>query len=178
VKKTKVQIKILLEKKMKNRKWLTYTVGVLLTLVILAVVGGAGFRIGMMQNASFARPFFAHNFDGGSQVMQGNSQNNGGNQSTQGNFHDNGGTQAMQGNPHNQGFDNRGNNRGNDRKGGISFFSPIFGLIHFVVLGLLLWLGYKLVKKSGWRLTRAQVSPAPVANETPSVEVEKKKESE
>jgi hypothetical protein len=170
---------------------LTYTVGVLLTLVILAVVGGAGFRIGMMQNASFARPFFAHNFDGGPQVMQGNSQNNGGNQSTQGNsqdngnprfmqgnFHDNGGTQAMQGNPHNQGFDNRGNNRGNDRKGGMSFFSPIFGLIHFVVLGLLLWLGYKLVKKSGWRLTRAQVSPAPVANETPSVEVEKKKESE
>jgi hypothetical protein len=59
------------------------------------------------------------------------------------------------------------------------FFSPIFGLIHLIVLGLLLWVVYKLVKKSGWRLTRVQTaSPAPMANETSNVVVEEKKESE
>jgi len=142
---------------MKNRKWLTYTLGTLLTLVVLAAVGGAGFRIGMMQNASFARPAFAHNFDGGRQAMQGNLPDNGGPQSMQGNPHDNGWTQ-MQGNSQNRGFDNRGNNRGDDRRGdGMGFFSPIFGLIHLAMLGLLLWLGYKYVKKSGWRISRVQV---------------------
>jgi hypothetical protein len=164
---------------MKNRKWLTYTLGILLTLVVLAVVGGAGFRIGMMQNASFAQPAFAHNFDSATRPMQGNFQDDGNPRSMQRNFQGNDGPQAMQGNPHNQGFDNRGyNNRGNDRRGSVSFFAPIFWLIRLVVLGLLLWVGYKFVKNSGWRLTRVQVSPAPVANETPSVEVEKKKESE
>jgi hypothetical protein len=73
-----------------------------------------------------------------------------------------------------QGFDNRGG----DRRGGMSFFPPIFGLIHLVVLGLLIWLGYKFVKNSGWRLTRVAASPAPVASETSSVEVEEKKASE
>jgi hypothetical protein len=143
---------------MKNRKWLTYTVGVLLTLVVLAIVGGAGFRIGMMQNASFARPAFAHNFEGVPQAMQDN-------------FKDNGGPQALQGNSRNQRFDNRGD----DRRDG---FSPIFGLFHLVVLGLLLWVGYKLVKNSGWRLTRVQAASAPEVNTTPSMEVEQKKESE
>jgi hypothetical protein len=169
--------KFLLERNMKNKKWLTYTVGILLTLVVLAAVAGAGIRFGMMQNASFARPAFAHNFDGAPQARQGLPQNNDGNQSTQGNpqamqrnFRDNGGPQAMQG----QGFDNRGG----DRRGGMPFFPPIFGLIHLVVLGLLIWLGYKLVKNSGWRLTRVAASPAPVANETSSMEVEEKKESE
>jgi hypothetical protein len=168
---------------MKNKKWLTYTLGILLTLVVLAAVGGAGFRIGMMQNTSFARLPFAHNFDGGPQAMQRNFQNNGGNQSTQGNPQDNNNPRSIQGNfqgngrpqaMHNLGFENRGN----DRRGGMFFFPSIFGLIHLVVLGLLLWLGYKLVKNSGWRLTRVQASPAPIANETSSVKVEEKKESE
>ena len=146
----------LLEKKMKNKKWLTYTLGILLTLVILAAVGGVGFRIGMMQNTSFTRPSFAHNFDGAPQAMQGN-------------FHDNGRPQAMQDNSQNKGFDN-------SRDGGISFFSPIFGLIRVVALGLLLWIGYKFVKKSGWRLSRVEASPAVTASETDSVE-EKKEEA-
>ena len=156
---------------MKNRKWLTYTLGILLTLAVLAVVGAAGFRIGTMQNTSFAR-----NFDGGRQSMQGNFQND----EMQENFHGNGGPQAMQGNPHNQGFDNRGYNRGGDRRGGLPFFAPLFGLIHLALLGLLIWVVYKLVKNSGWRLTRVAASPAPApsAAETPSVEVEEKKESE
>jgi hypothetical protein len=153
--------------KMKNKKWLTYTLGILLTLVVLAAVGGAGFRIGMMQNASFTRAVdgmglspFAHNFNSERhQTMQGNPH------------HNDGSFPGMQGNPHNQGFDNRGS----DRRGGMSFFSPIFGLIRLVVLGLLLWVGYKFVKKSGWRLTRVAASPAPATSETVSVE-EKKEE--
>jgi hypothetical protein len=172
---------------MKNRKWLTYTLGTLLTLVILAAVGIGGFRIGMMQNASFARPAFARNFDDGRQPMQWNFQD-GGNQANQGNSQKDGNPQFMQGNPHDnrgpqamhENFQNRGfGNRGNNRDGGMRFFSPIFGLIHLIVLGLLLWVVYKLVKKSGWRLTRVQTaSPAPMANETSNVVVEEKKESE
>ena len=159
---------------MKNNKWLNYTLGILLTLVVLVVVAGAGFRTGMMQNASFARPAFAHNFDGGPQAMRGNQpgnfQNNDGQQSMQqGNSHDNGGPQSMQGNSRNKGFDN-------DR-GGMNFRSPLFGLIHVALLGLLGWFGYTLVKKSGWRITRVAAT-APVVEETPSVEVEEKKESE
>lgn len=154
---------------MKNKKWLTYTIGILLTLIVLAAVGGAGFRIGMMQkNASFTRAAdemgrspFVNKFDGEHpQIIQGNP-------------HDNeGGFQDRRGKPHNQGF----NNRGNDRRGGMSFFPPIFGLIRLAVLGLLLWIGYKLVQKSGWRLTRVAASPASVASKTDSVG-EKKEEA-
>jgi hypothetical protein len=159
---------------MKNRKWLTYTLGALLTLVVLAAVAGVSFRTGMMQSSSFMRPAFVHNFDGGPQAMQRNFQGNDGTQGMQRNFQGNGGPQAMQGNPNFQGF----NNRGFDRRGGIPFFSPIFWLIRLVVLGLLLWLGYKFVKNSGWRLTRVQASSAPIADKASSVEVEEKKESE
>jgi hypothetical protein len=92
----------------------------------------------------------------------------------QGNFHDNGGPQSMQGNSRGKGFDNHG---------GRSFFSPIFGLIRIVVLGLLVWIGYTFVKKSGWKLSRvaateSAAASAPVVEETPSAEVEEKKESE
>lgn len=139
---------------MKNKKWFTYTLGILLTLIVLAVVGGVAFRIGAAQNSEFVHPMmnnagpaFSHGFD-----MPG------------GNFHD-------------QGFGGMGSHgRGFDR-GGRSFFSPIFGLIRLAVLGLLLWGGYKLIQKSGWRLTRV-TAPAAVTSETPSVEVEEKKEAE
>jgi hypothetical protein len=177
---------------MKNKKWLTYTLGILLTIVVLAAVGGAGFRIGMMQNTSFARAPFAHNFVGVSQPMQGNlqdnsgphqptqgdSQNNSGNQSAQGNDNpqpmqrnlpNNGRPQGMPGNARFQGFDDHGN---------MPFFPHIFGLIHLAVLGLLVWLGYKFVKNSGWRIVRVATSPAPSTAETSSVEVEEKKASE
>jgi hypothetical protein len=165
------------EKKMKNRKWLTYTLGILLALAVLAVVGAVGFRIGTMQNASFAHPSFTQNFDSGPESMPTSFQNGGMPERMQKNFHDDGGPQGMQANPHNQGFDNRGF----DRRGGRSFFPPIFGLIHLALLGLLLWVVYKLVKNSGWRLTRVVASPAPAVSPTPNVEnveVEEKKESE
>ncbi|HQX02036.1 MAG TPA: hypothetical protein PLQ94_07995 [Anaerolineales bacterium] len=139
---------------MKNKKWFTYTLGILLTLIVLAVVGGVAFRIGAAQNSEFVHPMmnnagpaFSHGFD-----MPG------------GNFHD----QEFGGmGSHGRGFD----------RGGRSFFSPIFGLIRLAVLGLLLWGGYKLIQKSGWRLTRV-TEPAAVTSETPSVEVEEKKEAE
>lgn len=163
---------------MKNRKWLTYTLGILLTLAVLAVVGAAGFRIGTMQNASFTHPSFTQNLDGGAQTIPRNFQNGDMPQRMQENFHKNGGPQAMQENPHNQGFDNRGFDRG----GRMSFFPPIFGLMHLALLGLLLWVVYKLVKNSGWRLTRVAASPAPAVSATPNVEnvevEEEKKESE
>jgi hypothetical protein len=158
------------EKKKKNRKWLTYTLGILLTLAVLAVVGAVGFRLGTMQNASFT-----HNFDGGPQSLPRNFQNDDMPLRMQKNFHKNGGSQGLQGNPYNQGFDIRGG----DRRGGrLPFFAPIFGLIHLALLGLLLWVVYKLVKNNGWRLTRVAASPAPAASETSSVEAEDKKESE
>ena len=177
---------------MKNRKWLTYTLGTLLTLVVLATVAGVSFRIGMMQNNSFARPAFVRGFNGAPQAMQSNFQNNGGTQDMQGNPHGNDGFQGMQGNfrrndgtqmrdnPRNRGFDNFGGNRGADQRGGrMSFFFPfIFGLLHLVVLGLILWAVFMLVKKSGWRLTRVTASPAPVANTVANVDVDEKKASE
>ena len=155
---------------MKNRKWLTYTLGTLLTFLVLAAVAGASFRIGMMQNASFVRPAFARNFNNAPQEIQKNFQDNKGPQGMQGNPHDNGWNE-MRGNRQNRGFDNRGNNRG-----GMPFFAPIFGLIHLAVLGLMLWGIYMLEKKSGWRLTRVEATPAP--EQTVSVEeVGKKKAS-
>jgi cytoskeletal protein RodZ len=95
----------------------------------------------------------------------------------QGNFHENSAPKAMQENSRDRGFNNNFNER---RDGGFSFLSPIFGLIRLAVLGLLLWIGYKFVKNSGWRLTRTQASaaPAPSATETSSVEVGEEKAPE
>jgi hypothetical protein len=156
--------------KMKNRKWLTYTLRTLLALVVLAAVAIVSYRIGMTQNPSLTHPTFARGFfSGAPRVNQRNFQNNGGPQGMQGNFNGNRQRQ-MRGNPQNHGFANHG--------GRMSFLFPfIFGVIHLVVLGLILWVVYLLVKKSGWRLTRVQETfPAPT--QTANVEeVEKKKTS-
>lgn len=146
---------------MKNRKWLTYTIGTLLTLIVLVVVAGAGFRVGMMQNISFTRglnnaahPAFSQNLDGNAQQPQADPHQWDNNpQGMKGN----GDFQRMQGN----------NSGGNDHRGG---FSPIFGLIRLAVLGAILWFGYKFVKNSGWRLTRvtqAATTETPAASGTP-----------
>lgn len=144
---------------MKNKRWLTYTLGILLTLVILTAVGGVGFRMGVMQSASFAKltngqsaqsPFFAH----GHGMMDGSFN------------------QMERGNP-SHGFDR---SRGRVHGG---FFSPIFGLIRLVVLGVLVWLGYKLVKNSGWRLVKANATVAPAVEEPSEAAAgDEKKESE
>lgn len=133
---------------MKSKKWITYTLGIVLTLIVLAAVGATGFRMGVMQSASFANltdgqparaPFFAHGMDGDFSRMD------------RGEF--------------SHGFDH---GRGRGRDGG-GFFSPIFGLIHIAIFGALAWFGYKLIKNSGWKLVKVNASAAPTpAVETPS----------
>jgi hypothetical protein len=162
--KTKLISNILIgDKNMKNQKWLNYAISIFLTLVVLTAVAGAGFRAGMTQNVAFARarngthPSFAHNDFGGTR------------QAMQGNFNNNDKNQTMQNNAQKQAFNN-------DR--GLSFRSPVFGLIQLAVLGLLAWVGYKFVKKSGWKLSLVKTSPTPSASEVPSVKVEEEKTSE
>ena len=127
---------------MKNKKWLTYTLGIVLTLIVLTAVGGAGFRMGMMQSASFA------NLTDGSAAKFHSFDNYHG---MDGSF-----SQMERGNmPH--GFD-----RGHGR-------SPLFGLIPLLVFGALAWFGYKLVRNSGWKLIKVNASEADAsAVETPS----------
>jgi hypothetical protein len=151
---------------MKNNKWLNYTLGILLTLVALTVVAGAGFRAGMMQNLPLARgmngarPSPAHNNFGRLP------------QQTRDDFRGDKG-QTMRNDFQGQApRDGRGLDFRDD-----GFPFPFFGLIQLAVLGLVVWVGYKLVKKSGWRLSLSKASPTPVANQTLSVEVGEKKES-
>lgn len=149
---------------MKNRKWLTYTLGTLLTLIALAVVGLAGFRVGMMQTGGFPRmgiaerPAFNQNVDKNDPNTQGvnpNGNNNGGN-------------------PRGNDFNQHGFDRGHR---GMPMLGGLFGLIQVAILALLLWFGYTLVQKSGWKLVRVQ-GQTPAASETVHAEVEEKKESE
>ncbi len=154
---------------MKNNKWLNYTLSIFLTLVVLTVVAGAGFRAGMMQNLPLARgmngarPSFVHdNFSRLPQQTQDDFRGDKG-QTMRNDFQE----QAPR--------DVRGFNFRDD-----GFPFPIFGLIQLAVLGLVVWIGYKLVKKSGWRLSLTKTSPAPASafDTPPSVQAEEIKESE
>ena len=140
---------------MKINKWTRVTLTILLTLIVLAGVAGVSFRMGAMQNAVFA---------GNDERMAQRFQSFGHMQGFEDNFKGQRSDPRMM-----RGFDHGDFGRG-------SFFSPFFGLIKLAVLGALLWLGFKFVKNSGLQLTRVQASPTPAANETPSVEVEEKKE--
>jgi hypothetical protein len=155
---------------MKNKKWLNYTLSILLTLIVLTAVAGVGFRTGVAQSTTLtramngARPAFAHE-DRGSMS-----------QATLSNFHGNDKPQMMHDDFQQQTSTNSGFDR---RDGGFSFLSPVFGLIRLVVLGLLVWLGYTFVKKSGWKLSRVQAAaptPASPTEEIPSAQVEEKEE--
>lgn len=127
---------------MKNKKWLAYTLGGLLSLIVLAVAGGIGFRAGMIKSASFVNltdgqttqaPFFAH-----SHGMEGDF-----NRMDHGDFP-----------------------RDFDRGG---FRSPLFGIFHLIAAAGLAFIGYKLIKNSGWRLVNVNASTAPTpAMETPA----------
>ncbi|MFN8413890.1 MAG: hypothetical protein U0Z26_16030 [Anaerolineales bacterium] len=162
---------------MKNKKWLSYTLGILLSLIALTAVGVAGFRAGMMQTAPFGRMAGdRHNFanNSQSQMPQGNVPNNNNN----GQNNSGGNPQAMQGNFHGNEF---GNRQQNDRRGGSPISGGFFGLIHLAIAGILLWFGYKLVKNSGWKLVRVESNtPATptTASEPVSTKNEEKKESE
>lgn len=133
---------------MKSKKWLTYTLGILLTLIVLAAVGGFSYRLGAIQSASFAKLT-----DGSTAQFHSFIRSHG----LDGDF------SRMERGQSSRGFDrDRGGHRG-------GFFLPIFGLLRLVVLGALVWLGYTLVKNSGWRLVKVNASAgaAPVA-EPPS----------
>jgi hypothetical protein len=146
---------------MKNKKWVTYLLGTLLTLIALAVVGAAGFRIGIMQNADFPRMEFGERpaFDQNVDKNDPGAPN---------------GNDDLGSNPRGNGLAPRGFDRGHR---GMPMMGGLFGLIHIAILALLLWFGYKFIKNSGWRLIRIQ-------NETPSTgpaattRVEEEKESE
>lgn len=124
---------------MKNKKWIWITLTIFLTLIVLVGVAGAGYRVGVMQSAVLMR-----NTDRSTSQFQPFGQM----RSFDEKFNDqNGGNPRMMQEFNRGGFIERG-------RGG--FFYPLFGLIKLAVLGALLWLGYRFVKNSGWRLTRVE----------------------
>ena len=135
------------------KKWITYTIGILLTLVVLAAVGGAGYHMGLIRGASVGQSLKGQP----PQFVHPQSFNN----HMEPNF------QA----PWGPGRDGHGFEH---RRGGMHFFFPLFGLVHLLIIGLLIWLGYILYKKSGWQFVRAV---APPASETTSEEKKPKRKS-
>jgi hypothetical protein len=150
-----------MEVKMKTRKWIWWTLTTILTIVVLGFTGMAGYRVGLMQGTRVAQTVLqSRNADGkattGQWQMPPQMRGPGGN--TFGNFH---GQDFGRG----QSFDGRNFNRF-DRRVGFPFFAPLFGLLSLAVLALLIWLGYKFAKNSGWRLTRVTVAE-PITEEKP-----------
>ena len=145
---------------MKTRKWLWWTVAVALTLVALGFTGLAGYRIGFMQGTGFKKQFAAQiqNNANGTQPTAPEQFNPHGRGFKGNDSRDFGG----RGFDSKRGFDGRGfDNRGFDRRDSHSFFS----LVGLALLALVVWLGYKYIKNSGWRLTRVTVEQEPVAEE-------------
>ncbi|MCL4269171.1 MAG: hypothetical protein KJZ72_06485 [Anaerolineales bacterium] len=138
---------------MKSTKWIGWTLGILLAFIVLAGVGFAGFRFGMMRSIPLADgtfPRWAERFDG-DMPHRFEARDFG-----------RGHHFAM------HGFD----------RGGLRLFSPILWMLRLVVIGGLLWLGFSLFKNSGWRLVNinatqaATVTPTP----TPSAQGDEKKD--
>jgi hypothetical protein len=128
-----------MEVKMKTRKWIWWTLVVILTLVALTAAGFAGYRVGYMRGLAAnpnAKDFMAGPFWHGPGHMQNLEKDS--DQRGFGPAQEFGGKQ----------FDRFG---GRER-----FGSPLAGLVGLIVLGLIIWLGYKLVKgmagKQGWQL--------------------------
>jgi len=147
-----------MEVNMKNTKWLWWTVTILLTLIILAGIGIAGFRIGVARGVNLSSAdgsaFTLRQWRG----LDGDMPKDG--------F-------GMRGFDHARDFGGRGFNRG-----GFSFFSPFFFLLRVAFFGGLIWLAYTLIKRSGWKLVKTESAPAQaVVEEMPSTEGDEKKES-
>lgn len=134
---------------MKTKKWIWWTLTIVLTLIVLAGVGFAGFRVGVLQAVNLPDDMsFMH---GHARGFDGNDMHNG--------F---GG----------KGFDHGGRDFGG--RSGFPFFSPLFGLLHLAVIGGLIWLGYTFVKRSGWRVVNVNANQQPAA--PVETEVEEKKD--
>lgn len=139
------------------KKWLKYTLGILLTLIALAAVGLAGYKTGRMQSVSLIRKEFLAN----APAMQ-NLPNH--NQGPQGNA-------PM---PERRDEMKQHGNRGFEHKrGGFSIFPAFFGLIQALILGAVVWLGYQIAQRSGWKLVRE-----PLAHKTQSAESKEENISE
>ena len=138
------------------RKVLFTLLGIMVVVGVLAGAGFAGYRIGYMQGARA-------NAKGNTQVLPPNKG-----------FDPRGMPMRNFGNDFERGF-----NRGFGPRGfgmmergmggrGFGFFSPFFLLIRVGFWAFIIWLVYKVIKGSGWTLTRqvaatpkAEVSPAP-----------------
>ncbi|MCJ7433223.1 MAG: hypothetical protein MUO77_07010 [Anaerolineales bacterium] len=124
---------------MKTRKWIWWTLAVIFTLAALTAAGIAGYRIGYMQGLTAnpnAKDFAAGPF----WHEQGRGQN------PDKNFDQRNPIPAQKpGEKQKDRFDGR------DR-----LALPLAGLGRLLVLGLIIWLGYKLVTgmagKQGWQL--------------------------
>jgi len=136
---------------MKSRKWIWWTLGILLALALMAGAGFAGYRMGAMQTARHA----TSSNDLQKAHPEGRGPENGfqfGN--------DFRGDQGPSQNFRGQNFGGRNFNFGR-MHGGFMFLPHfIFGLIPLAVLILVIWLVVMLVKNSGWKLVKAG---APVA---------------
>ena len=158
---------------MKTKKWLWGILITLLTIVVLAGAGFAGYRLGLTQNPAVIKQLVELRAQKFNQMQDQTGKALNPQQNPYNGAY----------NPHIRGFDQRGNyaqgfdqrsqfNR-RDNRGRDGFASPLFGLVHLIILGALLWLVYKFVKNSGWKLVR-EVQPAPVVSEAASTEEKKK----
>ena len=154
---------------MKTKKWLWITLISILTLIVLAGVGLAGYRVGLTQNPAVIKQLAELRAQRAEQFQR---QNPG--QLPQWN------DKAADPRDHfNQRYDPRiQSNRRFDR--GRDFaergrFSPLLGLLHLIILGALFWFGYKWIKNSGWKLVR-ETQLAPIESE--AADVADKKSSE
>lgn len=140
---------------MKNSTWLRRILTILLTLVVLAGVGFTGYRLGMIQGASLSVDNIA------ALTAKG-----------RGHFQTPDGMHGHGFDGHN--FANRGFDHTRDfgRRGGFSFFSPLFGLIRLAVFVGLIWLAFTFVKRSGWKLVKTETTP-----QNPTVPVDENSES-
>ena len=153
---------------MKTRKWIWWTLVVILTLVALTAAGFAGYRVGYMRGLAAnpnAKDFVAGPFWHGQGHMQNLDKN----------FDQRGPVPAQEfGGRQFDRFGGRNFDRFGGR-GGFAFLAPLFGLVRLAVLAVLIWFGYKLVKNSGWRLTRVTAEPAPAVEEEPAPKKRTKK---
>lgn len=124
---------------MKTRKWIWWTLAVIFTLVALTAAGFAGYRVGYIQGLAAnpnAKDFVAGPF----WHQQGRAQN------PDKNFDPRNPVPA-------QAFGGKQMDRFDERD---RFALPLAGLGRLLVLGLLVWFGYKLVTgmagKQGWQL--------------------------
>jgi hypothetical protein len=156
---------------MKNKKWLNYVLGSLLTLLVLMIVAGAGFHAGMRLNISSLKTYASLSRFPREPLheIQRNAQD---------------GFRSHDGdNPSPKTRDNFGPGNFPGRKNDLNFarrnvapdfFKPLVWLAWLLALGLLLWIVLLVVRKSGWQLSLIKESPAstPVSESTPAAKEE------